>query len=221
MNSALIFQLPLTLYEISALSAIVPVIIGVSFLKQLDNALRVILFLSLISCMVDLYAIQLVEMGRYNVGLLNAFLPFQLIITLFYFVNLDSISPSIHKKIFYSFFFVSFLVVAFSVYMFSTEKFNSEILVFSTFGVLYFCFLYYYNLMKNEFDTPLWLSPHFFIVSGLFLYQSSLGALFISFRYFDPDVIPDLWVMKLVGYIFFNVLISYGMFVQRKTRRHG
>jgi hypothetical protein len=202
---------PLLFNDISALSAVLPTLIGAYTWKRQSVALRMIVALSAVSLGVDLLGLLFIWVYGTNIALSNGFLVLQSVLTGLFFINLKEIVPYIRSIFRITFWVMCIVTVIFLISGPFWSGMNKWQLVVSSFFIILFSFLFFYNLVRFELMVPLWYNSSFFAVSGLMMYHASNTGLFLTVDYFQPEVVIKLWLFKLVGYIFLNMLFAIAL----------
>jgi hypothetical protein len=98
------------------------------------------------------------------------------------------------------------------------DEINTPLLVYSSIAAILLSFLYYYDLLLHELHIPLWKSSLFYIISGLLMYHVSNTAIYVTINHFAPDIGARLWQFQSIGYIFFNLIVTFGFYIQGRMR---
>lgn len=184
--------------------------------KRQSVAHRFLVVLSAISLLVDI--VGTISIWRYgnNVSLSNTYLILQSLVTGMFFIYLKEFNVSLRpmlKATFWIMCLVSLILVLTGPFFASISKWQ---MTFSSFSIICFSFLYFYNLVRFELIVPLWLKPSFYAVTGLMMYHVSNTVIFLTFDYFQPEVVTEMWQFKLVSYIFLNILFAVSMVMAYK-----
>ena len=208
--------LEFSIHDISSLSPIIPIIIGLIFWRHLKGNLTTIWIYCVLALSSDLIAYFQSAKGQSNIAIINVFVVIQTIIIGLYFVQQKGYGPKIRKGVFAVFIVSTFLTLLFLLIGYNDEKIQIEQLIITCISVMVFCFLYYWNLLQNQFHLMLWMEPGLYIVSGLLLYFVSTSIVFAAFYLFDENGTQNIWTIKLFAYILLNFLFGIGFIVAKK-----
>ncbi|MCF8239463.1 MAG: hypothetical protein K9I85_14975 [Saprospiraceae bacterium] len=207
---------PVTFNDYSALSAVLPMIAGGMTWKRQSVAHRFLVVLSAISLAADIAGTISIWWYGNNVSQVNGYLILQSLVTGLFFINLKEFNASL-RPILKATFWIMCLV---SLTLFLTGPINDSInkwlLTISSFFIICFSFLYFYNLVRFELIVPLWLKSSFYAVTGLMMYHVSNTTIFLTIDYFQPEVVAEMWQLKLVSYVFLNILFAVSMIMEYK-----
>lgn len=207
---------PFIFNDISAISAAIPTLIGGITWKRQPIALQLLVVFTGISLGTDLVGSLLITIYGTNSALMNAYLAVQSVMVGLYFLNLREISQYNRLMVRITFWIMCIVTI---ILLFNGpffEGFHKWHLVTSSLFIIFFCFFYFFNLVRYELMVPLWYKPSFFAVSGLMMYHASNTCLFLTVDFFHPEVVLELWYFKLVGYIFLNALFSVALIIELK-----
>ena len=209
---------PLELFELSAMSAIVPAFIGILCFRKLTMALRIILLLLVVSLVCDYIALRYAEQYGQNSFIINLYILAQTFLVGSYFCYV----PVSDKKYLFTHKIILFLTLAgvtlLLVFSDMSNAFNRHAFTLSSFGVLVHCGVFLTDIVRNWLDYPLSKNVNFYVVASLFIYHSSIFVVYLTFGYLNENISEDIWEIKLTSYVFFNFFVSYAYFVRCKFK---
>lgn len=209
-------------FEVSAMSAILPLIVGVLSRSKLSKSTLVLIFFIAISFVTDILSFYAALSTGDNSVLVNVYCVVQTFLVGLYFINIPSVGKAVGK--WHAILLSGGLIAIVYTYFLlgSVVELNIRAVSISSLFIILHCGLYLIELMRNHIEERLATNPNFFITSSLFIYHSSVITIFLTFGYFDYNVAQDLWNVKLVAYIVFNIFIVIGILVEgRQTRTIG
>lgn len=208
---------PLSLFE--SFCVIVPIIIGLAFYKKLSKPL---LFLWLYPLS---YLITDIPIWYRALNKVNNYL----------FINIQEIIGAVILLIFFNMvleklsrtgFLISLLCLLVTAFLGFEEKITSTpIYVVNRIAFIFFCFMFFYQLLEKLNIKNLLYYPYFWIFSGILIY--SCGTLFM---YLYPqvtvsfDIKQETWTffsnMKDIFKILLHMFLAIGFGVSRYTKRY-
>lgn len=202
--------------DISAFSAVLPTIAGSITWRFQSVALRLLVVLSAISLVTDLIGTVAIWWYGSNMTASNIYILLQSLVAGLIFINLKEFNPSLRS--FLRITFWTLCLASLTLFLSGPigDSINKWLLTTSSFFIMVFSFLYFYNLVRYELKVELWRIPSFYVVAGLMLYHVSNAALFLTIDSLQPEVISDLWQFKLTGYIALNVLFTVAFILEYK-----
>lgn len=201
---------------ISALSSLIPGVIGLIFWKLINPILKLIVIYSLFSFLSDVVGITLAIKGHNNAPVVSLFAIGQVAILGGYF------GRYITGQMFKGWFGIAIavIVLAFVFYCFIFNDPTNYMIALRILGlanilIVTLCIISYYYLLERLSSPRLERDPNFWILSGLLLQMSSSAILA-----FAPDLVGSiafktLWgffknLMQVLTNIVFGLAISLG-----------
>lgn len=203
----------ISFFEISALSASVPLIYGTIYFKKLSLSIRLILCFLAFSLVIDFINFFSAQFLGSNSALINLYIIIQTVLIGLYFnfsPTTDKIISKTHKIIFILFLLA---VIIAQLTMNVDPRFNTYAVCISSIGIILHCGAFLVDMMKNDLGSSLIGNQHFFIVSSLLVYHACVFTIFLTFGILDLDLKKEIWNIKLVAYIVFNIFIFIALLI--------
>ena len=216
MSEYILMGTPFAYHDFSAISALLPSIVGGITWKRQSVAHRFLVVLSAISLITDVAGTFSIWWYGNNVSLVNGYLLLQSLITGLFFINLKEVHVSLHPirmAIFWIMCLVSLILLFTGPFVTVINKWQ---LSASSFFIIVFSCLYFYNLVRYELEIPIWIKASFYAVMALMLYYVTNMVLFLTIDDLQPESIYELWNLKLTGYIVLNIFITVAFLLEYK-----
>lgn len=179
------------------------------------EGIRVILFLTSVGFIFDLYSLFLISNGSDNIIFYNVFNLIESACLLLFFYVL----PPLKKAKIYI--LVSFIVfVLFWLFMFISKgrnKFLDSAVNFEYVFVLVFSLFFLFQLLKKP-EEPIFSNSHFWIVSAYMLYVAGTFFLYLFIYSLTPEEQNEYYVVNFIFIIIKTILLSIAMFVKPKAQ---
>jgi hypothetical protein len=192
--------------------------------QKSDTPYLILGLLVFVTCF-ELYAIYLVETGRYNVIVYNIcfyYLETFILLGYFYAINL---SKTIRRSILYfSVIYLTWGVVNTLFIQDIRVTMHNYSFLIASLGILTFCLLFLFGITKHNkyFERPLWTIPHFWNTSVLLIFYSSAFLFFISLNFLnelDPQLVEILGAINrtVAGIMYIVLGFSHYTFLLQPT----
>lgn len=191
--------------------------IGIFRLRTISTGLKSILLLSLISICADL----LIHFGH-NLGWGRNVVSRCFTVSEFTLTSLFFFFEFTRRLIRIAIFVIGLLFIFVAILDYSLQgmmKMDSlsmgiEAITFITYSLT----LLFFMLKDMHFPNIL-ATPNFWVISGVLLYFGGCIFIFICSNYVSPETLDKLWVVHDTVFVFYNILISIGIWKAR-TRSH-
>jgi len=206
-----------SLFEISSLSCLAPLVVSIFRWSNYRNSHKIVVLYLLTSLIIDVIGFGLKKMGYSNVILGNCFILMQLLLIGKFFEHCfknDGTTRNIFKWLHLAAItgvFITFVTVSDFV-----VKLNTNALILSSFAILVYCMFGLTRWVQLGFVRELFSVSEFIILTAIFIYTSTVLTIYCTFHHFEISVLEQLWRIKLSGYIVFNLVIAYAFLVQNK-----
>lgn len=203
---------------ISALTTLLPLVLGISFWKRLTLPIKLVVLYCLLSILCDLIGIRLALLGANNAIVGSVFALGQLIILSLYFTYIFTGKLINHRL--WPIQMIS--ILSLSGYALLLHDINNHVIALRTMGIvslmiIIMCLGSFYRFLVRLHVPRIELDPHFWIVSGILLHLTSCVILSLS-----PDLVSiksfaTLWFyFKNIMQGVMNGLLSVGLFMAIK-----
>ena len=179
-------------------------------------ALYIFLILfQIVMAYIDLFSSQNIEMGKYKLMNISAYI-FVLLefgtfcLLLKYSIHVAFIKPLLMISI------LIFFILSITIWV-STETISKALSVQSTFEtilLLPICFIYFYLLLKNPPILVLTNEPYFWIVTGIFFLLICLTPFYLMISYFKAT--PEMQIVDHIAYMTIVSLFSKAFYIKVK-----
>jgi len=202
------------------MSAILPLIAGIFNFRKLSDSTRIILVFVCISFLIDMLNFIVAQSSGNNSILVNIYSFLQTLFIGYYFLTIPRVG-SLFKRWHTVLLCIALIgMVGTHLLSGSIHELNINAVSISSIMILFHSGFYLIELMKFHIDKRLASNPHFFISSSLLIYHSCVIAIFLTYGYFDYDISEDLWYVKLVAYILFNIFIVVALLTEGKRSKN-
>ena len=197
----------------SIISGILPLILGLIFIKRINNlALRVIFIYIVYSLVNDLTILFLYARRIPLLIPLSVFtvVEYTLFSLFFYFLS--------QKKMFKNFLLLAsvlFYLVAIINFLFlgKSKKFDSFPATLEAVWVLIYCIYYFYDQLNKPEVTFIYSKPHFWITVGIFIYIAGTFFLFVQSSVLSDSERSNFWIINLISNILKNILFTISFII--------
>lgn len=213
MNQTLPIDLVHLITQLAVYTEILPVIFYFIFFKKNYNVkgLRVILFVIVIGFLVDIYGFYLNSVGQSNFLFYNLFVLLETISLLVFY---HSILKGKFIRVFI--YIASAIFIILWSYMFATRgdtKFLDSAVTIEYVLILIASIYFYFQIIKKP-ETPIFTSPHFWIISAYMLYIAGTFFLFLFLDTLPPKEQEKYYIVNFVFLLVKTILLSIAMFMK-------
>lgn len=107
----------------------------------------------------------------------------------------------------------------FLVCLFEILQLNLVVSYVSISFTLVFGLHYYYSKIFGEHTSNYILEPKFIIASAYIFFCMSVMVMYTSFHFVNERQFPYIWTLKQVFYVFFNIILAYGLSLYGKKNQ--
>ncbi len=200
---------------ISAITTLIPILLGIVNWKYIKWPLRVIVSYSIFSLICDYFGISLASKGKSNVLVTVVFVQGHMILLWYYFLHILDLK-NYRQTPFWAYIFT---ILAFFVYIFVLNNSNNYVIAFRLLGIIslitiIFCILYFIKALRQLHVPRIEMDPNFWIVSGILLHLTSCFVLALTPDILSMQSFSQLWMyFKNLMQGLMNVLVSIGIYI--------
>jgi hypothetical protein len=208
----------LDLIFISQASILIPVIGWLVLVRKASMSLKFIYAATLLAGMAEILQILFAFWFKHNIVIVNlSCIPNLILFFLAYYLHKD-FTPPVRRVIGIT----GLAGILFLLINLLRQDIHEIILpnfIATSTALILLALVYFFHKIYFTTDFEVSRHPFFYISSALFIYHLSVFTVFATYDMFpEDDSYNYLWTLKLILYIFFNVLLAYSFYIFKKYR---
>jgi hypothetical protein len=198
---------------ISTGSGVLPLILGLLFLKRINNlTLRVIFIYIIYSLINDILILVLYDERVPLLIPLSLFTVIEYSLFSLYFYSLFESKSFKNFVIVASILFYSLAIVNF-FFLGRSKKFDSLPATLESVLIIIYCIYYFYDQLNKPQVSFIYSTSHFWITIGIFIYLAGTFFLFVQASVLSDKERSSFWTINLISNIMKNILFSISFII--------
>ena len=203
----------------SALSPLLPAVLGIIYFRRVSFPLKIFIILSIVSVLSDgiSYYYRSLSESTNTLKVIHTYLIIQTVMIYLIFSNVDFSSIKLKKIMKIIYILISVTAIFYFIFSYDPIKYSTNTVVLTGLAtiisaLIYFLDFSFYAQIKNErFPST------FFLISGLLIYNASIIAFFSTASILNQDSVTFLFNIKVIMAIVFNLLMMYTILIDIKS----
>jgi len=197
-------------------SDILPLILGLLFLRKINNpALRVI-FIYIIYVLINDIVILILWSNDLSIAIpLSLFTVLEYSLFALYFYHLADSAKFRRFILFLSIIFYAFALISF-IFFGKSKGFDALPATLEAFLIIIFCIYYFYDQLNKPQISFIYSTFHFWITIGIFIYVAGTFFLFVQYTILSDNERNNFWIITLISNILKNILFSISFIIPSK-----